>query len=244
MQLPARRRSRCGALTAPTAQAEERKSARHRPGDRKNAPKPASSADGTTRSRSCAGTPRTPPLPQAPTESPAACDSNAPNAEHPHSDDNPPSEPATPHSCRPGTEKGAQNARFRAESVPIHYRFHPYAGERVVLIGRLSSLCGRALLVRTRAGTEFSIPEWMSLPESAHFAVRDRPRLSRAALADLRAIVDSLLETACVCEGGEHGGESAGTVVLAAGPGDAATGCSRAIGRRHWFVWLPLFWRN
>ena len=85
-----------GPLSTQTAQAEERKSARHRPGDRKNAPKPASSADGTPRSRSCAATPHTPRLPQAPTESPAACDRNAPNAEHPHSDDNPSSEPATP----------------------------------------------------------------------------------------------------------------------------------------------------
>ena len=58
---------------------------------------------------------------------------------------------------------------------------------------RRPSPSGDNFHVRLPSGRPLAICEWMTQPESATYAVCDRPRLTREAYSDLRMIVDSVL---------------------------------------------------
>ena len=58
---------------------------------------------------------------------------------------------------------------------------------------RRPSPSGDNFHVRLPSGRPLAIREWMTQPESATYAVCDRPRLTREAFSDLRMIVDSVL---------------------------------------------------
>ena len=59
---------------------------------------------------------------------------------------------------------------------------------------RRPSPSGDNLYVRLlSSGRTLAVREWMTRPESAVWAVRDHPRLSREALSDLRMIVDTVV---------------------------------------------------
>ena len=93
-------------------------------------------------------------------------------------------------------------AHYHASELTIHYRFHPCAGEKAKLESRRPTPSGNNLYVRLLAsGRPLAIREWMTRPESAAWAVRDTPRLSREALSDLRMIVDTV-----VCNLADDGG--------------------------------------
>ena len=58
---------------------------------------------------------------------------------------------------------------------------------------RRPSPSGDNFHVRLPNGRPLAICEWMTQPESATYAVCDRPRLTREAYSDLRMIVDTVL---------------------------------------------------
>ena len=75
----------------------------------------------------------------------------------------------------------------------MHYQFHPLAGQRVTCVGRRSLRGDPIAEVADADGKRYHIPVWMTLPEAAQWSLRDVPRLSRAALADLRQLLAAFL---------------------------------------------------
>ena len=68
----------------------------------------------------------------------------------------------------------------------MHYRFHPLGGQRVTRLQRKPWRCNPQLVVTDAQGVRYYIPEWMTAPEASQWSVRELPRLSVEALADLR----------------------------------------------------------
>ena len=79
------------------------------------------------------------------------------------------------------------------EEVTVHYRFHPLAGQRVACVGRRSLRGSPIVVVADAQGKRYHIPLWMTLPEAAEWGLREVPRLSLAALADLRDLLSAFL---------------------------------------------------
>ena len=75
----------------------------------------------------------------------------------------------------------------------MHYRFHPLGGQRVTRLQRKSWRGNPQLVVTDAQGVRYYIPEWMTAPEAAQWAVREVPRLSVKALADLHELVSAFL---------------------------------------------------
>ena len=78
--------------------------------------------------------------------------------------------------------------------VTVHYRFHPLAGQRVTQVSQRSLRGNPIVVVADAPGKRYHIPKWMTAPEAAQWAIREQPRLSLAALADLRELVSALLD--------------------------------------------------
>ena len=75
----------------------------------------------------------------------------------------------------------------------MHYQFHPLAGQRVTCVGRRSLRGDPIVVVADADGKRYHIPLWMTFPEAAQWSLRDMPRLSRSALADLRQLLSAFL---------------------------------------------------
>ena len=79
------------------------------------------------------------------------------------------------------------------ETVTVFYRFHPLCGKRAVKLGRRSHRGEPGLMVAAPDGRRYLIPRWMTDPKSAEWAVREVPRLSRAAMSELHGLVAMIL---------------------------------------------------
>ena len=60
-------------------------------------------------------------------------------------------------------------------------------------VGQRSLRGSRIVVVADARGKRYHIPKWMTAPEASQWAIRELPRLSLAALADLRELVSALL---------------------------------------------------
>ena len=123
------------------------------------------------------------------------------------------------------------------EEVTVHYRFHPLAGQRVACVGRRSLRGAPIVAVADENGKRYHIPLWMTLPEASQWGLRKVPRLSRAALADLRELASAFLrEPSPAGKGTSHvttppSPRAAGALVRA--PAPDPPDAPRAAGRAH-----------
>src|SRR4051812_5592147 len=104
--------------------------------------------------------------------------------------------------------KQRHTAGYQAFEATIHYRFHPLAGQAVVVTGRNTHRGTAMLVVRQPDATLALLPEWMVRPEAADLEVRDTPRLPAVTLLLLRTVVDTVLTFPPVPS---HGGLRHGT---------------------------------
>ena len=108
----------------------------------------------------------------------------------------------------PCRSKQRHTAGYQAFEATIHYRFHPLAGQAVVVTGRNTHRGTAMLVVRQPDATLALLPEWMVRPEAADLEVRDTPRLPALTLLLLRTVVDTVLTFPPVPS---HGGRRHGT---------------------------------
>ena len=80
------------------------------------------------------------------------------------------------------------------ESSPaiIHYRHHPFHGEEVEIVRRLRRYTADCVVIKLADDVQVAVPTWMLDPlVCQQLTDEGRPRLSVAALTDLRALLDS-----------------------------------------------------
>ena len=100
------------------------------------------------------------------------------------------------------------------ESSPaiIHYRHHPFHGEHVEIIRRLRRYTADCVVIRLADDVQVAVPTWMLDPlVCQQLTDEEHPRLSVAALRDLRALLDSqpvvvTMTTAINPEGSQQAG--------------------------------------
>ena len=105
-----------------------------------------------------------------------------------------------PSECRDHPPAGAWRTNASAhphtahESSPaiIHYRHHPFHGEHVTIVRRLRRYTTDCVVIQLADDVQVAVPTWMldplvcqQLSDDAH------PRISVAALCDLRTLLDS-----------------------------------------------------
>jgi len=90
-------------------------------------------------------------------------------------------------------QRHRHNAAYQHSEATIYYRFHPWAGLTLPVTARNVHRGVRALTVTLPHGAALSIPEWMTRPEAAAFALRSSPLLPARTLQDLRTTLDTLL---------------------------------------------------
>jgi hypothetical protein len=76
------------------------------------------------------------------------------------------------------------------ETVTVHYRWHPLAGQKLIVHGRLSRN-GERVLCRLPDGTVGSLPAWMLRAESSQF-ILGKPIIGVDALRELRDLLSTL----------------------------------------------------
>jgi hypothetical protein len=90
--------------------------------------------------------------------------------------------------------RGAAHPHTAHESSPaiIHYRHHPFHGEPVTIVRRLRRYAADCVVIQLADDVQVAVPTWMldplvcrQLSDEAH------PRISVAALCDLRTLLDS-----------------------------------------------------
>ena len=79
------------------------------------------------------------------------------------------------------------------ETVKVFYRFHPLSEQRATKLGHRSHRDAHVLMVPDPDGRRYFIPRWMTDPKSA--AVRDVPRLLRAAMSELHGLVTMIFHS-------------------------------------------------
>jgi hypothetical protein len=89
------------------------------------------------------------------------------------------------------------NARDHADSVIVHYKFHPLSGKHVQIVGTRENPEGDTFIVRAADGRRSYLPAWMLQPHTADITARATAAVSLAALRDLRRIVASILSSFC-----------------------------------------------
>jgi len=99
------------------------------------------------------------------------------------------------------------------ESFPaiIHYRHHPFHGEHVEIVRRLRRYTADCVVIKLADDVQVAVPSWMLDPLACQQLTDEvRPRISVAALRDLRALLDGqpLLVTTVVTtrDGFPHAG--------------------------------------
>ena len=75
------------------------------------------------------------------------------------------------------------------KTVTVHYRFHPLVGTRVTAVEHRSHRGEPIVAVADSDGRRYHLPLWMTAPEAAQWALRERPRLSLPALSELRGLI-------------------------------------------------------
>ena len=102
-------------------------------------------------------------------------------------------------------------------------------------VGRRSLRGSPIVVVADAQGKRYHIPLWMTLPEAAEWGLREVPRLSVAALADLRDLLSAFLrEPSPAGKEASHATpptqRATGTPVRAPDPPDAPRAAGRARG--------------
>ena len=87
------------------------------------------------------------------------------------------------------------NARCHADTVIVHYKFHPLCGKHVQIVGTREKPGGDTFIVRDAEGRRSYVPAWMLEPHTAHIKARATAAVSLAALRDLRRIVSGILSS-------------------------------------------------
>ena len=120
------------------------------------------------------------------------------------------------------------------ETVTVYYRWHPLAGQKLIVHGR-ANRDGERVLCRLPDGSVCSLPAWILRPESSQFTL-GKPLVSVDALRQLKDLL-STLQTSAGCdkdslkvvvpkEGIDETAESKYTAtapVTAVGPGSSET---------------------
>ena len=120
------------------------------------------------------------------------------------------------------------------ETVTVYYRWHPLAGQKLIVHGR-ANRDGERVLCRLPDGSVCSLPAWILRPESSQFTL-GKPLVSVDALRQLKDLL-STLQTSAGCdkdslkvvvpkEGIDETAESKHTAtapVTAVGPGSSET---------------------
>ena len=76
------------------------------------------------------------------------------------------------------------------ETVTVYYRWHPLAGQKLIVHGRINRN-GERVLCRLPDGTVGSLPAWMLRADSSHF-ILGKPLVSVDALRELRDLLSTL----------------------------------------------------
>ncbi len=87
------------------------------------------------------------------------------------------------------------NARYHADSVIVHYKFHPLCGKHVQIVGTCEKPGGDTFIVRDAEGRRSYLPGWMLQPHTALIKARATAVVSLAALRDLRRVVAGILSS-------------------------------------------------
>jgi|SRR5215469_2535178 len=111
----------------------------------------------------------------------------------------------------------SHSARYQMGEVTIHYRFHPYAGRSMPVIGRNVRAGVAVVTVRQPDDTAAYIPEWMIHPEAKRLNLRSQPRLPLGCLRDLRDVVGAILRMLA----GTGESDNGGAHVIARNPTDS-----------------------
>ena len=109
---------------------------------------------------------------------------------------------------------GATHPHTTHESSPavIHYRHHPYHGEHVEIVRRLRRYTADCVVIQLADDVQVAVPTWMLDPLVCQQLTDEvRPRISVAALHDLRALLDSqhgvvTITTVTNSDGSPHAG--------------------------------------
>lgn len=105
------------------------------------------------------------------------------------------------HSAR--SSRPAHKPHIAGETVKVFYRFHPLCEQRARVLVHRSHRGEPVLMVADADGRRYLIPRWMTDPRAAEWTIREVPRLSRAALSELRGLVAMILHNPASPETGE-----------------------------------------
>src|SRR5205823_2097414 len=91
------------------------------------------------------------------------------------------------------TSVGAHpHTAHESSSAIIHYRHHPFHGEHVEIVRRLRRYTADCVVIKLADDVQVAVPTWMLDPLACQQLTDEvRPRISVAALHDLRALLDS-----------------------------------------------------
>ena len=95
------------------------------------------------------------------------------------------------------------------ESSPaiIHYRHHPFHEEHVEIVRRLRRYTADCVVIKLTDDVQVAVPTWMLDPlVCQQLTDEERPRLSVAALSELRALLDSQSVVVTTTTMTSHGG--------------------------------------
>jgi hypothetical protein len=84
-------------------------------------------------------------------------------------------------------------ARYQRGEATIHYRFHPYAGRTMPVIGCKLHGPTTVVIVHQPDGVSAHVPEWMIHAEAAQLCLRSPPRLPLTCLRELRDVLGVIL---------------------------------------------------
>jgi len=118
----------------------------------------------------------------------------------------------------------------------IHYRHHPFHGEHVEIVRRLRRYTADCVVITLADDVQVAVPTWMLDPlVCQQLTDEEHPRLSVAALRDLRALLDSqpvvVTTTTAIDPEGSHqaGGDDARPDRAATGTTDADVRATRTV---------------
>ena len=95
--------------------------------------------------------------------------------------------------CAPIESSQSHNAQ-EFETVTVYYRWHPLAGQKLIVHGRVNRN-GERVLCRLPDGTVGSLPAWMLRADSSQFTL-GKPLVSVDALRELRDLLSTLQASA------------------------------------------------
>jgi hypothetical protein len=79
-----------------------------------------------------------------------------------------------------------------SSSAIIHYRHHPFYGEHVEIVRRLRRYTADCVVIKLADDVQVAVPTWMLDPLACQQLTDEgRPRVSVAALHELRGLLDS-----------------------------------------------------